>query len=81
MKVTSLLFILGNALYFQFFLEKNDNKAEASLKAARVKFEEAIKEVLLFLAKEDHHIIIPHRQDVCMLRVWYAVYGQECRDC
>lgn len=29
------IFSLGNALYFQFFLEKDDGKAEASLKAAK----------------------------------------------
>jgi len=29
------VFSLGNALYFEFFLEKNDTKAETSLKAAK----------------------------------------------
>jgi hypothetical protein len=29
------IFSLGNALYFQFFLEKDDAKAETSLKTAK----------------------------------------------
>ncbi len=33
------VFSLGNALYFEFFLEKNDSKAEKSLEAAKLKFE------------------------------------------
>ena len=33
------MFSLGNALYLEFFLEKNDSKAEKSLKAAKLKFE------------------------------------------
>mmetsp|Transcript_38962 Transcript_38962/g.57272 ORF Transcript_38962/g.57272 Transcript_38962/m.57272 type:complete len:374 (+) Transcript_38962:93-1214(+) len=37
------VFSLGNALYFEFFLEKNDTKAETSLKAAKLKFEESMK--------------------------------------
>ena len=37
------VFELGNALYFEFFLEKDDKKAEVSLKAAKLKFEEAAR--------------------------------------
>lgn len=37
------VFSLGNAYYFEFFLEKNDAKAEASLKKAKVQFEESMK--------------------------------------
>ncbi len=37
------LFCLGNAFYFNFFLEKNDEIAEKFLKKARVKFEAAVK--------------------------------------
>jgi len=37
------VFALGNALYFEFFLEKDNAKAEQSLKNAKKKFEDAIK--------------------------------------
>lgn len=37
------VFSLGNAYYFEFFLEKNDSKAEASLKKAKVQFEDSMK--------------------------------------
>ena len=37
------VFSLGNALYFEFFLEKDDTKAATSLSAAKKKFEESIK--------------------------------------
>jgi hypothetical protein len=37
------IFCLGNAFYFKFFLEKNDEIAEKFLKKARIKFELAVK--------------------------------------
>ena len=37
------VFSLGNALYFEFFLEKDAKKAEVSLKAAKAKFEESMR--------------------------------------
>ena len=37
------IFCLGNALYFNFYLEKDDEIAEKFLKKARVKFEAAVK--------------------------------------
>ena len=37
------IFCLGNAFFFNFFLEKNDDVAEKFLKKAKVKFEAAVK--------------------------------------
>ena len=66
------VFSLGNALYFEFFLEKNDSKAEKSLKAAKLKFEVFLSEIKIFTLNVPSWSMqkLRHSQKLCSKAKW-----------